>query len=224
MFVGTLAGGMALQGCDPVAPEAEKTPQTGKGYGRTKEEAARDAKLMSEQFFSVHELETLGVLCDIILPSNAQFPSASEVGVPDFMEFMVKDLPAHQLPIRGGLMWLDNRSNRLFQQVFKSCTGEQQRTLCDEIAFPDRGDEALQAGIQFFSRVRNLTLTGYYTTRAGIDDLGYQGNTPNVWDGVPQEVLDELGMSYDPDWIAKCVDHSKGPAIAVWDEKGNLLT
>ena len=224
MFVGSLAGGLVLSGCEqeqqgPVQPVASPS-----GYGRTPKEADRDARLLAEQFFSVHEMETLGVLCDIILPSNAQFPAASEVGVPDFMEFMVKDLPAHQLPVRGGLMWLDNRSNRLYQKAFKACSEEEQKALCDEIAYPDRNDPALQPGIEFFSRVRNLTLTGYYTTKEGIADLGYKGNTPNVWDGVPQEVLDDLGLQYDPEWIAKCVDHSKASNIAEWDEEGNLLT
>ncbi len=224
MFIGTLAGGLVIQGCAPgeeavVSPEPDK-----KGYGRTKEETARDEKLMQEVFFRPDELETLAVLCDIILPSNAKFPSATEVGVPDFMEFIVKDLPYHQLPIRGGLMWLDNRSNRRYQKVFRSCSLEEQRSLCDEIAFPDRTDAELQPGIQFFSLVRNLTLTGYYTTKEGIEDLGYRGNTTQIWDGVPQEVLDDLGISYDESWLAKCVDQTKRNEIAQWDEEGNLLS
>ena len=58
----------------------------------------------------------------------------------------------------------------------------------------------------------------------GIDDLGYVGNTPNVWDGVPQEVLDEHGLAYDPVWLAKCVDQSKRGDIAKWDAEGNLIS
>ena len=72
--------------------------------------------------------------------------------------------------------------------------------------------------------MRNLTMTGYFTSKIGIEDLGYVGNYPNVWDGVPQDVLDEVGMSYDPEWIAKCVDQEKRMDIATWDEEGNLLT
>lgn len=225
MFVGTLAGGLVVQGCAPEDKEVAAPAKTDQnGYGRTKEEKARDEKLLSEVFFQPHELETLAVLCDIILPSNAQFPSATAVGVPDFMEFIVKDLPYHQLPIRGGLMWLDNRSNKQFQKVFKACSIEQQKSICDEIAFPERKDPALQAGIKFFSLVRNLTLTGYYTTKEGIEDLGYKGNTTAIWDGVPQEVLDDLGLSYDEAWLAKCVDQSKRNEIAKWDDEGNLLS
>ena len=58
----------------------------------------------------------------------------------------------------------------------------------------------------------------------GIKELGYVGNQPNVWDGVPQEVLDEHNLSYDPEWIARCVDQSKRMDIAQWDEEGNLIT
>lgn len=226
MFVGALAGGFAIQGCTPGSEEALAPPVEDKknGYGRTQEEAARDEKLMQEVFFQPNELETLAVLCDIILPSNAQFPSATEVGVPDFMEFIVKDLPYHQLPIRGGLMWLDNRSNRQFQKVFKDCSLEEQKALCDEIAFPEKTEPELQPGIKFFSLVRNLTLTGYFTTREGIEDLGYKGNTTAIWDGVPQEVLDDLGLSYDEAWLAKCIDQSKRNEIAKWDEEGNLIS
>jgi hypothetical protein len=78
--------------------------------------------------------------------------------------------------------------------------------------------------IQFFALMRNLTVSGYYTSKVGIADLGYKGNQPNIWDGVPQEVLDKHGMAYDPEWIAKCIDQSKRNEIAEWDENGKLLT
>jgi len=78
--------------------------------------------------------------------------------------------------------------------------------------------------IQFFSLMRNLTLTGYYTSKIGIEELGYKGNMPNVWDGVPEDVLEQHGLAYDEEWLAKCVDQSKRGIIAEWDNEGNLLT
>ena len=72
--------------------------------------------------------------------------------------------------------------------------------------------------------MRNLTLTGYYTSEIGVKDLGYQGNRPGVWDGVPQDVLDQHGLSYDREWLSKCVDQSTRMNIAEWDDEGNLLT
>ena len=78
--------------------------------------------------------------------------------------------------------------------------------------------------VQWFNLLRNLTITGYFTSEVGIKELGYKGNTPNVWDGVPQNVLDQYGLSYDSDWLDKFVDQSKRNIIAEWDEDGNLIT
>ena len=96
----------------------------------------------------------------------------------------------------------------------------------DAIAYPDinipEGERPLE--IQFFSLMRNLTLTGYYTSKVGIANLGYKGNTPNVWDGVPEDVLKQHGVAYEKEWLSKCVDQSKRGVMAEWDDKGNLLT
>ncbi len=224
MFVGTLAGGMLVHGCAPGSEEGiAAAAHESKGYGRTPRELELDRELMAEQFLTPHESETLAVLCDLILPANAQFGSATDAGILEFMEFILKDMPAHQLPIRGGLMWLDNRSNSIHGVEFKSCTPEQQRSLCDEIAFPEVETPELQAGIKFFTRVRNLTLTGYFTSKMGMEDLGYKGNVPNAWDGVPEEVLRDHGLSYEEEWLNKCVDQSKRATIAKWDDDGNFM-
>jgi len=224
LLVGSVVGGLALNGCSPADQKEEVAVEGPAGYGRTPKEKINDEKLRTEQFFQESELETLAVLCDIILPKEADFGSATDAGVPEFIEFMAKDMPRHQLPLRGGLMWLDNQTNERFNLEFKSCSTDQQLTVIDEIAYPDQAPEHLKHGVAFFSLMRNLTLTGYYTTEMGIKELGYVGNQPNVWDGVPQEVLDEHGLSYDPEWIARCVDQSKRMDIAEWDEEGNLLT
>ena len=128
--------------------------------------------------------------------------------------------------MRGGLMWLDGESNRRYNKVFKSCSDAEQLAIIDDIAYPapDGKKPQLSHGIRFFDLIRGLTLTGYYTTKMGIDDLGYAGNIPNVWDGVPEDVLAEHDVDYDPEWLAKCVDQSKQGVIAEWDEEGNLLT
>ena len=225
LLVGSLAGGLLVNGCAPDAKEETKkdTPSTG-DYGRTPEEKERDAKLKAEQFFNEHEMTTIAVLCDIILPKNENFGSANDAGVPEFIEFMVKDLPYHQLPIRGGLMWLDNKSNKQFGKEFKACSNEQQIAIIDEIAYPDKAAPEVEQGVKFFSLMRNLTLTGYYTTKMGLDDLGYKGNVANVWDGVPEDVLQKHDLAYDEEWLAKCVDQSKRADIAKWDDDGNLVS
>ena len=228
IVLGTVAGGLALHGCKPenVASESEALQEAAELYGRTKKEKERDAELNADQFFNEHELETIGILSALILPANDKFPSAKDVGVPEFIEFVVKDMPHYQTPIRGGLMWLDHTSNTRFEEEFKSIAEDQQKEILDEIAYPDitkpQGEWPLEE--RFFLNMRNITLTGYYTTKTGIEDLGYKGNQFNVWDGVPNDVLEQHGMAYEPEWLAKCVDQSKRNDVAQWDDDGNLIT
>ena len=232
LLMGSVAGGLLLHGCNPGIdtkdPETDTTtPETGKtNYGRTPEEEAQIAKLHAEQFFNAHEMATLTVLCDLILPANAEYGAASSVGVPDFIEFMAKDEPSFQVPLRGGLMWLDHESNTAYQKVFKDSAADQQKELLDRIAYhnPEISLQEQAMEIQFFALVRNLTLTGYYTAPEGIKDLGYKGNSPNVWDGVPEDVLQKHGLAYEEAWLAKCVDQSKRDVVAKWDDEGNLLS
>lgn len=213
-----------MNGCapgeEPVVDKVVDVPD----YGRTAEEKLRDEKLHSEQFFNDHELSTIAVLCDLILPAKGTAGSAVDAGVPEFIEFVAKDMTSNQLPLRGGMMWLDNQTNKKYAKEFKSCTADEQKSLLDEIAYPDDTKPESEQGTKFFGHLRNLVLTGYYTTKMGFDDLGYKGNVPNIWDGVPQEVLDKHGMAYEQEWLSKCVDQEKRDIQAEWDDKGNLLT
>lgn len=193
-------------------------------YGRTEAEQAHDAALFNQTYFSNHELVTIAVLCDIILPNDHPNGGALDAGVPDFVEFMAKERENYKVPLRGGIMWLDNFSIDRHGANFISISESQRLAVCDAIAWPDVEDPVLQPGIRFFSLVRDLTMTGYYTTELGFQDLGYQGNTPNIWDGVPEQVLRRHGKRYDPDWLAKCVDQSRRDITAEWDDDMNLIT
>ncbi len=230
IFLGGIAGSLMLYGCKT---EAEASAKTGQEiyefpykYGRTPQEKELIEELETDQFFNEHEMETIGVLCALILPANEKFGSALDAGVPDFIEFMAKDIPELQTTLRGGLMWLDHKSNTEFNMEFKSAIMEQQKSILDKIAYYEADipmdKQALE--IQFFNLMCNLTLSGYYTTKMGIEDLGYKGNMPNIWDGVPEDVLEQHGVAYEEEWLAKCVDQSKRGIMAEWDENGNLLT
>ncbi|WP_421976120.1 gluconate 2-dehydrogenase subunit 3 family protein [Roseivirga seohaensis] len=224
LLVGSVAGGLLVTGCAPESTvETPEKPQL-PGYGRNEAEKEHDAKVLSETFFTEHELETIAVLCDIILPANAEFGSASDAGVPEFIEFIAKDMPNNQLPIRGGLAWLDSHSNKLYGMEFKKLNDEQHKTICDSIAYPGKTAPELKHGERFFTNMRNLTMTGYFTSEMGVKDLGYKGNMPGVWDGIPEDVLEQQGLAYEEEWLAKCVDQSKRMDIATWDDDGNLLT
>ncbi|RKR08005.1 gluconate 2-dehydrogenase subunit 3-like protein [Maribacter vaceletii] len=229
IILGSVAGGLAVNGCKPVSEESLIAPTVKvdeKHFGRTPLEKELIAELNAKTFFNPHELETIEVLCNLILPATATIGGALEAEVPEFIEFMSKDIPEYQPKLRGGLMWLDHKCNTDFGSEFKSSIETQQKEILDAIAYPDIKvpENKRPLEVQFFSLIRNLTLTGYYTSKIGIEDIGYKGNTPNIWDGVPQDVLEKHGVSYNEEWIAKCIDQSKRSDIAKWDENGNLLT
>ena len=90
--------------------------------------------------------------------------------------------------MRGGLRWLDTESLKRFEKPFVECSGDQQLEIVEDIAWPNRVKPGMEQGVAFFNRMRDLTATGFFTTEMGIADLGYVGNSPNEWPGVPEEV------------------------------------
>lgn len=196
LAVGTLSTSILLDSCS--TPVSKVEAQTGPPpLDRQPIEKAREEKLKVEKFFDPHEMATIALLSDIIIPKDDVSGSASDAKVPDFIEFMVKDRPGYQLPMRGGLKWLDVQSNKRFNKFFMDCTSSEQIELVDDIAFPEQAKKEMEPGVAFFNLMRDLTATGFFTSEIGIKDLGYVGNRPNQWDGVPQDVLDQYGMKYD---------------------------
>ena len=189
-------GALLLDGCGPqtqggkkIAGAIDKLP------GVQDWEHARYEKLMAETFFTEHERATIGVLADMIIPADDVSGSATDAGVPDFIEFIVKDIPAHQTPMRGGLKWLDVQCQRRYGgRSFIDCEKSQQQELVDEIAYPAKAKPGMGQGVAFFSLMRNLTASGFFTSEMGVKDIGYVGNKPGVWDGVPEDVLKEHGF------------------------------
>ena len=225
ILLGSVATGLALNACTTETSPVEELPQVKETplYGRTEKEKLRDQELFESSFFNEHELATIAVLCDIILPKNDQYVSATDAGIKEFIGFIVKDIEKHQIPLRGGIMWLDSFSNKLYNKEFITCTNEAQFNICDQIAYPEKTAPELIPGEVFFTRMRNLTLTGYYTSKEGIEALDYKGNTPNVWDGVPDHILKKHGFEYEEAWLAKCVNQSNRSDMAKWDDEGNLI-
>jgi len=188
-------GALLLDGCRPGTQGKNEAPASAEKLPGVQDwEHARNVKLDAEPFFTEHEMATLGVLADIILPADEVSGSATDAGVPAFIEFMVKDIPAYQTPMRGGLKWLDVQCQRQYGSVFKDCTDSQQLELVDQIAYPAKAKPEMGQGVAFFSLMRNLTASGFFTSEIGVKDIGYVGNRPGVWDGVPQDVLEEHGF------------------------------
>ncbi|MES2416897.1 MAG: gluconate 2-dehydrogenase subunit 3 family protein [Bacteroidota bacterium] len=162
--------------------------------GREQWETDRDRKLKTETFFTAHEMATITILAAIIIPKDEVSGSASDAKVPEFIEFIVKDIPDHQVPMRGGLKWLDMQSFTRYGKSFIDAAPKEQIALIDQIAYPAKAKPDMQAGVTFFNRMRNLTASGFYTTEMGVKDIGYVGNVVNQWPGVPEEVLKQYGM------------------------------
>jgi len=174
--------------------EVAAPAETTKEAGREQWEMDRDKKLKSETFFDKHEMATITVLADIIIPKDEVSGSASDAKVPEFIEFIVKDIPEHKVPMRGGLKWLDIYSFNKFQKSFVELSSGDQLSIVDEIAYPKKARPEMQAGVAFFNRMRDLTASGFYTSEIGVKDIGYVGNSPNQWAGVPDDVLKQYGM------------------------------
>lgn len=175
----------------------EKGDPTDCKNGRTPDEQIRDAKLQKDKFFTPHELKTVTILSDIIIPADAVSGSASQAGVPAFIDFMMRDKPENQTPMRGGLRWLDNQCLKSYEKKFVDCSMGQRIEMIDKIAYPEQAKKEHTQGVSFFNLMRNLTVTGFYTTQMGFKDVGYVGNTPNNWEGVPDDILKQYGLSYD---------------------------
>lgn len=210
--LGALSSGVLVEGCKNEDKKATINAAA-KGdstitINRMAEESAAYKRIISERFFTDDEMANIALLSDIIIPKDAVSGSATDAKVPDFIEFIVKEKPEYQTPLRGGLRWLDLQSVRLFGKGFKDITPQQKISIVDEIAYPKKAKPEWKAGVSFFSLMRDLTATGFYTSEMGLKDVGYMGNQPNQWNGVPDDVLKQYGLSYTDKELKECVSFS----------------
>jgi gluconate 2-dehydrogenase gamma chain len=221
LATGAIAAPAIIAGCknaDKEAKESGSTPTF--NLDRSPDELKAEQKLLAmDKFFTDHEMATITVLADIIIPKDEVSGSASDAKVPEFIEFIVKDMPEHQLPMRGGLKWLDMQCLKRYEKTFIESSAQQQTAMVDDIAYPEiewtdknkvkqkRGKvkPGMEQGVSFFNLMRNLTSTGFYTSQIGVKDIGYAGNQPNQWNGVPDEVLKQYGLAYTDKEMSECV-------------------
>lgn len=197
--LGAISATTILEACkgNPTGANATATSAAGNPIdptGRQDFEVARDKSLVAQTFFDPHEMATITLLADIIIPKDEHSGSATDAGVPGFIEFIVKDEPQHQLPMRGGLRWLDTECLSRFEKDFKDCSPEQRLAVLNDIAYPYTAKPNMQPGVTFFNKIRDLTAIGFFTSKMGIEDLGYKGNNPGKWEGVPPEILKQYGL------------------------------
>ena len=161
------------------------------------DQAAR-AAAGTRVFFTEPELAMVTVLADLVLPADERSGSASDLGVPAFMDYIVHDTPDLQVPVRGGLAWLNAHTLRRTGRPFLEATEAEHRQVLDEIAYPDDAAPDVAHGVAFFNLFRDLVASGYWTTKEGMADLGYRGNSPSLeWPGAPASEMERLGLSFD---------------------------
>jgi gluconate 2-dehydrogenase gamma chain len=181
------------------------------GLAQAAQTAAKFGTPFRPTFFTAHEWEMVRVLVDIIIPRDERSGSATEAGVPEFMDFMMLDEPKlpeesrRQTSMRGGLAWLDLECQRRHDKTFLACSDTERAGVLDDISWPvPRRDPAappefpnLASGRAFFNSFRDLTASGFWTSKLGMADLQYLGNRYVAeWTGCPDEALKKLGVSY----------------------------
>jgi gluconate 2-dehydrogenase gamma chain len=144
-----------------------------------KEKAASPTGKYAPKYFSAHQYETVSALCDAIIPKDEKSGGAVEAGAPEFIDLLTSENPEYQLKLGGGLFWLDNFCIDKYEKVFLECTPEQRKEVLDLIAFRKNAKQnpTLSQGVAFFAFLRNMTCDAFYTSKIGIADLQYIGNT-----------------------------------------------
>lgn len=143
--------------------------------------------------------QTVAALCDVIIPADAKSPSASAVGVHDFIdEWISAPYPGNvsdRKVILDGLAWLEAESQKRFGLRFVNTIGRQKSSICDDICFAEKAKAEFKEPAQFFARFRNLVAGGFYTTPEGMKDIGYIGNVPlDKFEGPPADLIKKLGL------------------------------
>jgi hypothetical protein len=159
-------------------------------------QAASRGQAYRPKFFTAHEYATVIALSDLILPKDDRSGSASDAGAPEFIDYIVSVQAERQTAMRGGLAWLDTEMRRRFEKTFLEAAPADRMQVLDDIAYPRRAKAGMTHGVRFFTTMRDLVATGFWSSKMGIQDIGYRGNVMVAeWTGAPPEVLQKLGLT-----------------------------
>lgn len=164
-------------------------------------EAARGALVaatFAPSFFTAHEYATVRMLSELVIPRDGRSGGAIDAGVPEFMDFILNENPGMRTGIRGGLAWLDAEALARFGREFLEIADAGRRAILDDIAWPKRAKPEFSQGVAFFNRFRDLTASGFFSSKIGVEDLRYIGNEFVMeWKGCPPAALEKLGVRYE---------------------------
>ena len=183
--------GSTIPGCGP--SDIENAASKVAAASRTMPLADREPTVLSR-----HEYETVKVLADWIIPADDRSGSATDAGVPAFIDFIFEDTKGSEGPMREGLAWLDGYVASEGGTTFIELPTGEQEAILNRIAYPDDVEPGLESGAAFFTLMRDMTASGFWSSQLGVEDLGYMGNRANPsWEGCSHEAMEHLGLSYD---------------------------
>ena len=195
----------------------------GLGQGMTRGQSAEVHQQIEEErtlqgqykvkYFNEHEFRTLERLSELIVPADEGGPSGREGGAPEFIDLLSSQNDELAEIFTGGILWLDNTSDRRHGANFVECSEDQQKSLLDALVEAERDETGqntrwdtreyrrfsvfgvkspseVRQGLEFFGWSRRLIVDAYYTSPAGIKDLGFLGNSAHTEYKVPQEAID----------------------------------
>jgi len=112
-----------------------------------------------------------------------------------FMDFLLDDQPNRQTAMRGGLAWIDLECQDRYDKRFLECTADERTAVLDDIAWPQKAKPEFAHGVAFFNSFRDLTASGFWSSKMGVEDLQYIGNVMVAeWKGCPPDALKKLGL------------------------------
>ena len=188
---------MRMLAVAPVATAFRWAPDSVREAAAQVREALARSAPYEPKHFTAQEWDTVRVLVDLIIPKDDRSGSATDAGVPEFMDFMLGDDPDLETPIRGGLAWLDHECDDRWSKTFVASSDAERTALLDDIAWPKKAKPQHAAGVAFFNSFRDLTASGFFSSKLGVQDLRYMGNSfVAEWKGCPPEALDKLGVRY----------------------------
>lgn len=186
-----------LLGAATLAAIGLAAPDVARAAAHAEASRQQGAPVYKPIFFTKAEWPMVRTLSDLVIPRDARSGSATDAAVPEFMDFIMNDFKSNQKWMRNGLQWLNAECTRRFKKGFVACTADQQKLVLNDIAFPKKASAAMKPGVEFFTHFRDLTASGFWTSRIGFKDIGYMGNTiVPVWTGCPEPQLQKLGVSY----------------------------
>ncbi len=177
-------------------PTASKAAEKAAAPASTAAQAAARRVPFQPKVLDVHEWKTIRVLSDLIIPADERSGSATQAGVPEFIDDWLDSKRGMLLDIiRGGMTWLDTECNKLFGHDFVDSTAAQQKQILDRIAYPNRAPDEDANAVAFFNHLRDLVVSGFFSSEMGVKDLPYLGNQMVAeWKGCPANVRAKLGF------------------------------